>query len=282
MVTSGLTSSVIHRASPGDGYVRMRDGGLITAVAQFLFDEAALLDEWRLDEWLALFDPVAAKYLIPSPEDLGDNPATTLYLVNDSMSMLSGRVTRLKSKHAHAESPRSRTRRQITNLRVWQGPDDLLSRSVFDVTRMRGGAVDRYVGVYEHQLLLGELIARVDRNFVIFPNLIILDVMGVVVRKLEPTSAGHTRIIQWSLATAGEDADLRARRLQNFITFQGPGASRRPMISRRSTPARPGSAPAPACRGRTSRGAWTGSTAASPAATPTRGKCAPSGDDGRR
>jgi p-cumate 2,3-dioxygenase subunit beta len=155
MIPSGLTYSTINRASLGEGYARVRDSGLLTAVAQFLYDEAALLDEWRLDEWLALFHPEAAKYLIPSPEDLSDNPATTLHLVNDSMTMLTGRVTRLKSKHAHAESPRSRSRRQISNVRVWQGPGDLLCRSVFDVARVRGGAVDRYVGVYEHQLLPG-------------------------------------------------------------------------------------------------------------------------------
>jgi p-cumate 2,3-dioxygenase subunit beta len=153
MVPSGLTSTVISRTRLGDEYVRVRDSGLVTAVAQFLYDEAALLDEWRLDEWLALFHPTAAEYLIPSPEDLSDDPATTLHLVHDSVTTLTGRVTRLKSKHAHAESPRSRTRRQITNVRVWQGPADLLSRSVFDVTRVRGGMVDRYVGVYEHQLL---------------------------------------------------------------------------------------------------------------------------------
>jgi p-cumate 2,3-dioxygenase beta subunit len=155
MIPSGLTYSVIQRASLGDGYVRVRDSGLLTAVAQFLYDEAALLDEWRLDEWLALFHPQAARYLIPSPEDLSDDPATTLHLVNDSMTTLAGRVGRLKSKHAHAESPRSRTRRQVTNVRVWWSVDDLLSRSVFDVTRVRGGAVDRYVGTYEHQLLPG-------------------------------------------------------------------------------------------------------------------------------
>jgi p-cumate 2,3-dioxygenase beta subunit len=151
MISIGLTSSVIHRARFGDGYVRVRDGDLVTAVAQYLYDEAALLDEWRLDEWLALFHPRAARYLIPSPEDFSDNPATTL--VNDSMATLAGRVGRLKSKHAHAESPRSRTRRQIANVRVWRGFDDVLSRCVFDVTRVRGGAVDRYLGVYEHQLL---------------------------------------------------------------------------------------------------------------------------------
>jgi p-cumate 2,3-dioxygenase subunit beta len=155
MILRGLTSSVIDRVSLGDGYVRVRDSELVTAVAQFLYDEATLLDEWRLDEWLALFHPEAAQYLIPSPEDLSDDPATTLHLVNDSRTTLAGRVGRLKSKHAHAESPRSRTRRQITNVRVWQGPDDLLSRSVFDVTRVRGGVVDRYVGTYEHQLLPG-------------------------------------------------------------------------------------------------------------------------------
>jgi p-cumate 2,3-dioxygenase beta subunit len=155
MISGGLTSSVIQRARLGDRYVRVRDSGLITAVAQFLYDEAALLDEWRLDEWLALFHREAAKYLIPSPEDFSDDPATTLHLLNDSMTTLAGRVGGLKSKHAHAESPRSRTRRQITNVRVWQGPDDLLSRSVFDVTRVRGGVVDRYVGTYEHQLLPG-------------------------------------------------------------------------------------------------------------------------------
>src|SRR5258708_20191919 len=115
MIPSGLTSSVINRASVGDGFVRVRDSGLITAVAQFLYDEAALLDEWRLDEWLALFHPEAAKYLIPSPEDLSDDPATTLHLVNDSMTALTGRVTPLKSKHAHAESPRSRTPRPIAH-----------------------------------------------------------------------------------------------------------------------------------------------------------------------
>ena len=153
MIPSGLTSSVIKRASLGDGYVRVHDSKLIAAVTQFLYDEAALLDEWRLNEWLALFHPEAAVYVIPSPEDLSDDPATTLHLVNDSITTLAGRIHRLKSKHAHAESPRSRTRRQISNVRVWQRPDDLFSRSVFDVTRVRGGMVDRFVGVYEHQLL---------------------------------------------------------------------------------------------------------------------------------
>jgi phenylpropionate dioxygenase-like ring-hydroxylating dioxygenase large terminal subunit len=67
-----------------------------------------------------------------------------------------------------------------------------------------------------------ELIGRTDRSLLIFPNLLILDLMGVVVRKITPTSAGHMKVTQWSLAAAGEDPDLRARQLDSFITFQGP------------------------------------------------------------
>ena len=77
--------------------------------------------------------------------------------------------------------------------------------------------------VRKHGPERAELIGRVDRNVLIFPNLIILDLMGVVVRQITPTSAGHTKVTQWSLAAAGEDADMRARRLENFINFQGPG-----------------------------------------------------------
>ena len=108
MIAGGLTSSVINRARLGDGYVRVRDSGLVTAVAQFLYDEAALLDEWRLDEWLALFHPEAAKYLIPSPEDLSDDPATTLHLVNDAITTLAGRGGRPE------EGPVNPTRRRQT------------------------------------------------------------------------------------------------------------------------------------------------------------------------
>ena len=76
--------------------------------------------------------------------------------------------------------------------------------------------------VRKHGPERAELIGRIDRTLLIFPNLLILDLMGVVVRKITPTSAGHMKVTQWSLAAAGEDPDLRARQLDSFITFQGP------------------------------------------------------------
>ena len=37
------------------------------AVEDFLYQEAALLDEWRLDEWLGLFT-VDARYVVPTTD----------------------------------------------------------------------------------------------------------------------------------------------------------------------------------------------------------------------
>jgi len=66
-------------------------------------------------------------------------------------------------------------------------------------------------------------IAETDRNLLIFPNLIINDIMGIVVRTITPVSAGRSEIAQWTLATKGEPESVRRRRLDSFVTFQGPG-----------------------------------------------------------
>src|SRR5262249_60657928 len=75
MIPSGLTPTVIGRSRLGNEYIRVRDSGLITAVAQFLYDEAALLDEWRLDEWLGPFPPRGGAEPNPRPAQPSDRPA---------------------------------------------------------------------------------------------------------------------------------------------------------------------------------------------------------------
>ena len=69
----------------------------------------------------------------------------------------------------------------------------------------------------------GRQIAEDDRNLLIFPNLVINDIMGVVVRTITPISAGQTVVNQWTLATKGEPDSVRERRLGSFVAFQGPG-----------------------------------------------------------
>ena len=69
-------------------------------VEDFLFEEAAILDDWRLDDWLALFTE-DCRYVVPTTDKPDGNPATDLTLVDDDHERLYWRVNRLKSRHAH-------------------------------------------------------------------------------------------------------------------------------------------------------------------------------------
>src|SRR5262245_66610144 len=79
-------------------------------VEDFLYYEAALLDEWRLEEWLALFTDDAA-YVIPATDIPDGDPRTDLMILDDDLPRLRGRVERLLSGRAPPDSPWSRTRR---------------------------------------------------------------------------------------------------------------------------------------------------------------------------
>jgi p-cumate 2,3-dioxygenase beta subunit len=127
--------------------------GLCEAVAEFLFVEAELLDDWRLSEWGDLFTE-DAHYYVPAPDRVGSDPATTIYFVADDMPRLRSRIKQLCGKHAHAENPRSRTRRLVTNVRVREVSGDTLRvTSNFAVHRFRGDVADSYVGRYDHLLV---------------------------------------------------------------------------------------------------------------------------------
>jgi p-cumate 2,3-dioxygenase beta subunit len=125
---------------------------LVGEVEQFLFDEAELLDQWRLHEWLALFTP-GGRYLIPSTDKPDGDPTRDLFLVQDDRFLLEQRVNSLLTRAAHAEYPHSRTRRMITNIRVNEGTDGRVHVDAnFAVFRMRSGILDTYVGHYRHVL----------------------------------------------------------------------------------------------------------------------------------
>ena len=121
-------------------------------VESFLFEEAALLDEWRLDDWLTLFTE-DAKYLVPATDTPKADLRVTLGLISDDMTRLRARVERLKSRHAHREFPWSRTRRLITNVRITKVVrEEIFVAASFLVYRIRSGNVDPLVGSYEYTL----------------------------------------------------------------------------------------------------------------------------------
>jgi p-cumate 2,3-dioxygenase beta subunit len=129
---------------------------LRAAVEEFLYHEAALLDEWRLDEWLALFTD-DARYVVPTTDLPEGDPECDLVFVDDDFTRLQGRVNRLKSRHAHREFPWSRTRRLITNVRLLDATDDTLTVTAsFVVYRFREGRGAPYVGRYDYTLVRAE------------------------------------------------------------------------------------------------------------------------------
>ena len=66
-------------------------------------------------------------------------------------------------------------------------------------------------------------ICEKSRNLVIFPNLIISDVMAVTIRVFQPAGPAGMDVTAWELAPAGEAGAALRRRLDSYLTFLGPG-----------------------------------------------------------
>jgi p-cumate 2,3-dioxygenase beta subunit len=126
-------------------------------VEDFLYAEAALLDAWRLDDWLLLFDE-DAKYAVPCNDAVDGDPARDLMLIDDNYARLRARVARLNTRRAHREYPHSRTNHQIFNVRVADPDVDgaIGATASFTVWRFRGGKTSCYVGHYRYRLRLSD------------------------------------------------------------------------------------------------------------------------------
>jgi p-cumate 2,3-dioxygenase beta subunit len=138
------------------GHDTMRNGlppvSLRQEVEDFLYEEAALLDDWRLDDWLTLFTE-DARYIVPATDFPEGDPRLDMVLIDDDIIRLRARVVRLKSRHAHREYPWSRTRRFISNVRITEvdGDNIFVTMSCL-VYRARMGEVAPYVGKHLYTL----------------------------------------------------------------------------------------------------------------------------------
>ncbi len=124
------------------------------AVEDFLFEEAAMLDDWRLVDWLGLFTD-DARYLVPSVDSPPDaQPDTTLFYIADNRHRLEQRVVRLGKRTAHAEYPHSKTRRVIANVRI-RGRDGEVTVVTcnFVTFRTKNGVTDTFMGHHEYRLV---------------------------------------------------------------------------------------------------------------------------------
>ncbi|HUN51530.1 MAG TPA: aromatic-ring-hydroxylating dioxygenase subunit beta [Candidatus Sulfotelmatobacter sp.] len=126
-------------------------------IEDLLFLEAELLDDWRLQDWLALFTD-DARYLVP-PTDLGADaePDATLFYIADDRFRLNQRVARLQKRTAHSEFPHSKTRHLVSNVRIKEiGEQEIKVAAAFVTYRTKDGVTDSFVGSYRYVLARSE------------------------------------------------------------------------------------------------------------------------------
>lgn len=68
----------------------------------------------------------------------------------------------------------------------------------------------------------GERVANLDFNMLVFPNLVINNIMAVIIRKIDPVDAEHMNVTAWSLGPSEEGAEALAARNEAFLSFLGP------------------------------------------------------------
>ena len=146
-MVAGVSADIDVAVRPGAISAELR-----REVEEWLYYETALLDEWRLDEWLLLFTQ-DGRYIIPATDLPDGDPSRDLLLIQDDRWLLEQRVASLNTRTAHAEYPHSRTRHNVSNVRVVELGDNRYHVSAnFVCYRMRSGNTDCYVGHYEHTL----------------------------------------------------------------------------------------------------------------------------------
>lgn len=109
----------------------MNDALLQYEVEQFLYYEAALIDDRRFEEWVELLAddleywmPVRSTRAAGDLENEFSRIGDVAFFDDDKPSMLQ-RLAKLRTGFAWAEDPPSRTRHCVHNVRILARPDDL-------------------------------------------------------------------------------------------------------------------------------------------------------------
>jgi p-cumate 2,3-dioxygenase beta subunit len=141
-------------------------------VEDFLFHEAALLDEWRLNEWQELLTD-DAHYLVPPNDDLDGDYKSSLFIIADDRERIRQRIIRVLDPNCHAEYPKSRTQRLIANVRILSQEGDAVevAANYICYRYRRYERVGQYVGNIRYKLVRkGESFLIREKKIVIQAN----------------------------------------------------------------------------------------------------------------
>jgi len=121
------------------------------SVEQFLYREARLLDEQRLEEWLALFTEDAT-YWVPLEQGQKD-PVSTSSIIYDDRTLLELRVKQARHPRAHARLPLARTLHQVGNVVVSKEANgELTVHSTLVLVEFRAEKQRTWGALVEHRL----------------------------------------------------------------------------------------------------------------------------------
>lgn len=133
-------------------------------IENFLYHEARLIDENRLDEWLGLFaigDPDDIIYWVPCNRDDID-PFREVSFIYNTRANLEDRVWRLQSGLAHTTDPLPRIRHLVSNVELGEaGENDLTVYSTVVIFFFRKEKEKAFVGSCEY------LLRRLDGDWMI-------------------------------------------------------------------------------------------------------------------
>lgn len=140
--------------------------GLASELADFVYAEARMLDEKRLDEWYELFTDDAA-YWIPLAHGQQD-PLNHGSLMYEDKLLLKLRIERLKNPRAYSQQPASRSHHLLQAPQVEQAGEqsgEYVVRTQFIYTEAQGDAQQMYAGTVFHTLVRdgGRLMIRLKR-----------------------------------------------------------------------------------------------------------------------
>jgi p-cumate 2,3-dioxygenase subunit alpha len=91
-----------------------------------------------------------------------------------------------------------------------------------DIERVRARLVER-VGEQRATTM-----SETSRLFLIYPNFVFHDVAAVTIRYIEPVTPATTRLTVYAIAPREESKEQVERRLDNFVSFLGPGGFAHP------------------------------------------------------
>ncbi len=138
------------------------------AIQQFLFLEARLLDERRLEEWAQLFTDDGIYWAPTDPQAASPDTAVSLFF--DDRRSMDARIKRLRHPEAHVAIPHSSTAHMLGNIEAETAEGQVRARAVFHVAEYRHTAPRWYGGRVEYHLVPHGISFRIALKKVMLVN----------------------------------------------------------------------------------------------------------------